>query len=298
MIPDSGTEDPARNNHTEHTAQTTEKIILFPDFEILREEVEKLRVELSMLVLELDHIRLVECKNIEMRYLLAVGGEEYRAYEAYSLFLRLKRKLALIQSRLNRQEKIIADEIEKILDREFAAFQDELNRRIGRMNAAIDLERNGRVLNEEETAELKKLYRRIVKALHPDLHPDVSPEQLSLFYRAVDAYECGDLDTLRAIDTLTGSPIAPDIRENSIETLLREKKRLSGLIEDVRRKTEKVMSEYPYTLKELVLDETALAEKRMELTEITRDYEQAAKLLQERITQILAEQKAGETHDE
>ena len=58
------------------------------------------------------------------------------------------------------------------------------------------------------------------------------------------------------------------------------------------------MSEYPYTLKELVLDETALAEKRMELTEITRDYEQAAKLLQERITQILAEQKAGETHDE
>ena len=40
-------------------------IIIFPDFEKLKSEVEKLRIELSMLVLEKDELLFVECKNIE-----------------------------------------------------------------------------------------------------------------------------------------------------------------------------------------------------------------------------------------
>lgn len=53
-------------------------IINYPDYEKLKAEVEKLRTELSMLVLEKDELRLVECRNIEMLYMLAVGGLEYK----------------------------------------------------------------------------------------------------------------------------------------------------------------------------------------------------------------------------
>ena len=42
-------------------------IILFPEFATLKEEIEKLRTELSMLLLERDELKYVECKNIEMQ---------------------------------------------------------------------------------------------------------------------------------------------------------------------------------------------------------------------------------------
>ena len=59
-----------------------DNILLFPDFQKLKEEVEKLRIELSMLVLERDELRLVECKNIEMIYMLELDKLEYKVFEA------------------------------------------------------------------------------------------------------------------------------------------------------------------------------------------------------------------------
>ena len=73
-------------------------VILFPDFEKLKTEVDKLRSELQMLVLERDEILYVECRNIETAYLLAFGSLEYKAYEIQCAILRLKRKIEIIQA--------------------------------------------------------------------------------------------------------------------------------------------------------------------------------------------------------
>ena len=68
-------------------------IILFPDLQKLKDEVEKLRTELSMLMLEYDELRFVICKNIETEYMLKLGSLEYKAYEAQCVVMRLKRKV-------------------------------------------------------------------------------------------------------------------------------------------------------------------------------------------------------------
>lgn len=81
-------------------------IIIFPDFEKLKNEVEKIRTELSMLLLERDELQFVICRNIETAYMLKLGGLEYKAYEAQCTALRLKRKIELIQAKKNRQEKL------------------------------------------------------------------------------------------------------------------------------------------------------------------------------------------------
>lgn len=41
---------------------------------------------------------LVECKNIETAYMLALGNLEYKAYELQCAVLRLKRKAELIRA--------------------------------------------------------------------------------------------------------------------------------------------------------------------------------------------------------
>ena len=120
------------------TPQSQGTLIPFSDFEQLKNEVEQLRTELSMLILERDSLVYVEAKNLDMRYMLELGAIEYRAYEAQCTVLRLKRKIELIQARKNRQEKMVLPEIDRILDQEFMEYQKALNEKIDEMNAAIE----------------------------------------------------------------------------------------------------------------------------------------------------------------
>lgn len=68
-------------------------VVPFPEFAALKAEVEKLRVEISMLLLERDELRFVICKNIETAYMLALGSLEYKAFELNCNVLRIKRKI-------------------------------------------------------------------------------------------------------------------------------------------------------------------------------------------------------------
>ena len=196
-------------------------IILFPNIEKLQTEIKMLRTELSMLMLERDELLYVECKNIEMAYMLELGALEYKLFEAQCTYLRLKRKVDLIQAKKNRQEKIDLAAIDGILDNEFFEYQEKLNERIDQMNNAIERS-NNECLSQEEYVELKKKYHRIVKALHPDLHPDVGQEKIKLFYKAVEAYENGDLNTLRLIDEMVSGTELPDKHEDAIQVLIKE----------------------------------------------------------------------------
>lgn len=261
-------------------------IILFPDFEHLKNEVEKLRTELSMLVLERDELRFDECRNLEMVYMLKFGSLEYRAYKAQCTMLRLKRKIDLIQARRNRQEKVILSHLESILDMEFAEYQDVLNEKIEDMNRAIRRSRC-EVLSMKETKELKKLYRKIVKVLHPDLNPDITPAQKELFYNAVLAYENGDLQTLRLINEMVSEPGAEEYGDNAIVGLAHESERLKKLIQGVQEEIAHIKSEFPYTMKELLKDEDKVAAYRAELEEVICQYEEAISVYEARIEEML-----------
>ena len=140
---------------------STGNVIVFPDFEKSKNEVERMRTELSMLLLELDELQFVICKNIETEYMLKLGSIEYRAYEAQCLSLRLKRKIELIQAKKNRQEKVIISAIEETLDTEFAEYQKQLNEQIDKMNDALKRSKAEVLTNEEN----KELYKRIIESL-------------------------------------------------------------------------------------------------------------------------------------
>ena len=261
-------------------------VILFPDFEKLKAEVDKLRTELSMLIYERDELVLVECKNLEMEYMLALGDLEYKAYELHCTVLRLKRKTELIQARKNRQEKIILSDIEAALDEEFADYQARLEEQIGMMNDAIEREKCP-TLSEKDSRELKKLYHAVVKALHPDLNPGIGPEKLTLFHNAVRAYENGDLKGLRLISAMVCEPEAVMQTEDGLSELKQERERLCGLIAGLREEIAKIKSEYPYTVKELVGSRDKIAEKRAELTELIEQLREVAAAYEKTLKEML-----------
>ena len=261
-------------------------IVLFPEFVTLKAEVEKLRTEISMLLLERDELRLVVCKNIETAYMLALGSLEYKAFELHCQFLRLKRKIDLVQAKKNRQEKVVISAIERILDEEFEEYQQQLDEQINKMNKALDHSK-GRPLIEEETKEVKKTYRNIVKALHPDLHPDITPAQIQLFQNAVQAYENGDLNSLRIISAMVAEPVISEKSENGLTILTKEKERLSKTIELIREQITEIKSEYPYTMKDLVDDPEQIAKKKAELEETINELKEAYDIYAERLKEML-----------
>lgn len=71
------------------------KMIIFPDYKDLKDEIERLKIELSVLLLEQDELQFVICKNIETEYILKLGGLEYKVYEAQCTVLSINVKLNL-----------------------------------------------------------------------------------------------------------------------------------------------------------------------------------------------------------
>ncbi len=273
---------------TEAPADTSSagNVIIFPDFEKLKNEVEKMRTELSMLLLERDELQFVICKNIETEYMLNLGSIEYRAYEAQCLSLRLKRKIELIQAKKNRQEKVIISAIEETLDTEFAEYQKRLDEQINKMNDALKRSK-AEVLTDEENKELKKLYRKIVKALHPDINPDVSETQVNLFDNAVQAYKNGDLNTLRIICEMVGNSPLPEQHKDALTQLNEEKERLQNLLKAIRDSIEKIKSEYPYTMKEILEDKEKTEQKKQELESILRQYNELISIYKAKIEEMV-----------
>ena len=265
---------------------STGNVIVFPDFEKLKNEVEKMRTELSMLLFERDELQFVICKNIETGYMLKLGSIEYRAYEAQCLSLRLKRKIELIQAKKNRQEKVIISVIEEVLDNEFAEYQRQLDEQITKMNAALKRSK-AEILTDEENKELKKLYRKIVKALHPDINPDVSEAQVNLFDNAVQAYKNGDLNTLRIIGEMVGNSPLPEQHKDALTQLNEEKDRLQHLLKAIRDSIEQIKSEYPYTMKEIIENEEQTEQKKKELENILSQYNELISIYKAKIEEMI-----------
>lgn len=265
---------------------STGNVIVFPDFEKLKNEVERMRTELSMLLLERDELQFVICKNIETEYMLNLGSIEYKAYEAQCAALRLKRKIELIQAKKNRQEKVIISAIEETLDSEFAEYQKQLNEQIDKMNDALKRSK-AEVLSDEDNKKLKKLYRKIVKALHPDINPDVSEAQVQLFDNAVSAYKNGDLGTLRIIGEMVGNSPLPEQHKDALTQLNEEKERLQKLLKAIRDRIEQIKSEYPYTMKEIIEDEEQTEQKKKELENILSQYNELISIYKAKIEEMI-----------
>lgn len=257
------------------------QIIEFPDIKKLKEKIRFLRRELEDLYPEKEHLVGVICENIQRDYTLVFGSLEYKLYEAYCEYLRLRRKRDLIQAKKNRGEKPDMEAIESRLDEEFREYKRRLEEQMEEINEAIEKSKL-KLLPEEEQKELKTLYKAIVKRLHPDLNPSITEGEKELFYNATESYKLGDLNTLRIIYDLT---VKGEEEELSLpnDSLAKEAERLEKAIVAIREEIERIKSNPPYSLKIYLEDERKKAERLNTLRQEIRSFQLAIRTQEEAI---------------
>nr|WP_296155523.1 molecular chaperone DnaJ [uncultured Peptoniphilus sp.] len=261
------------------------QIIEFPDIKKLKEKIRFLRRELEDLYPEKEHLVGVVCENIQRDYTLVFGSLEYKLYEAYCEYLRLRRKRDLIQAKVNRGEKPDMEAIESRLDEEFREYKRRLEEQMEEINEAIEKSKL-KLLPEEEQMELKKLYKAIVKRLHPDLNPSITEGEKELFYNATESYKLGDLITLRIIYDLT---VKGEEEELSLPnaSLVKEAERLEKAIVAIREEIERIKSNPPYSLKIYLEDERKKAVRLYTLRSETQSFYRAIQTQEEAIRDIM-----------
>ncbi len=263
------------------------QIIEFPDIKKLKEKIRFLRRELEDLYPEKEHLVGVICENIQRDYTLVFGSLEYKLYEAYCEYLRLRRKRDLIQAKMNRGEKPDMEAIESRLDEEFCDYKRRLEEQMEEINEAIEKSKL-KLLPEEEQKELKTLYKAIVKRLHPDLNPSITEGEKELFYNATESYKLGDLNTLRIIYDLT---VKGEEEELSLpnDSLAKEAERLEKTVGTIREEIERIKSNPPYTLKIYLEDERKKAVRLYTLRSETQSFYRAIQTQEEAIRDMMGD---------
>lgn len=259
-----------------------------------RLEIKALRELLSEQLFERENLVNIELKDIESAYMRELGVLEAELYRAQSEARLLKRRLELMQACINRQEPIREAEINETIRREQAEFdlkyetiaqkiRDAYYYELRRRQQESGVSKNDAQEDPEE--ERRRLYRKIVKAMHPDLHPNQTQEQKDLFLRAIDAYKNFDLDTLRQIAAMLDDD-TPEQADDPEQALVREVERLLDLVRGIRLGLQGIRSRYPYTKKALLEDPVRLAEEKEKLREQLDDAEKQSDIYRKRIEEL------------
>lgn len=128
-------------------------------------------------------------------------------------------------------------------------------------------------VNETPAQELKRLYRYIMKKLHPDANPDATEAEMELLGKAQKAYAEGDLETLRDIaEQIDDTEITEKYSDTPEDILkLRElRAKLAEKVEILIAHIDEIKNSFPYNEKDFLADEEAVARRQEELAEYNK----------------------------
>lgn len=247
------------------------------EVEEAKRELNELRREYASLLAEYDELTGAVRRHLETEYMMLIGKLEYRLFSLQFQARRLKREISIYQAAQNRGEVIFAEEVETILDREFAEYKAALDERQEKIRRAEEHHFCPK-LSEEETRAIRDLYHDLVRKLHPDLNPDLPDGARQLWEKVVTAYRNSDWLELNIladrVEDLLEWGRKPDRDLTRMEEILAEQQRIAQKIGELRKHMQELCSRPPFTYRKLLEDIAAVNARRRELQESIREFEE------------------------
>lgn len=193
-----------------------------------------------------------------------------------------KKMISYSQQRLNKGEAIDAEAMNEYIMNEM----EEYNIQLADMMRNNDICRNGKPISRSEVLQIKKIYRRIAKKIHPDIHPGTLdiPILSDLWNMVTDAYDRSDLKSLEELEIQINSvlrELGDDVPDEDIPDI---EEKIQALEEEI----DKILSTDPYQYKFLLEDEEKVQELKEDLSEELDAYSRYEKQLKEILRQIVS----------
>lgn len=255
-----------------------------PENEKARKQLEKLSDKYSSLLLDYAQMTGPLKKNLETEYMMKIGRKEYELYSLHISIMQIRRKIAAHQAAINDGSSITEEEIEQIIAKEFSEYKRVLEEHQKAVQKAEE-HFGAPKMTVVEHEKLMKLYKGLVKKLHPDIHPNLPPAAANLLKSVIDAYKSADLAELELIndmvnDILKGKDVNLEIH-NSLELMQKQIENLKQKISDLKNNMKLLGKKIPYRYKKLLDDSSAVLAKRKELEQQIDEYKSVLSQLQE-----------------
>lgn len=170
-----------------------------------------------------------------------------------------QRRAELFAIRLQRGQSLDANTVKllhEIVDKEFAVYskreQPKKADKTDEPNAA-NTQPSVQVETDVHRDEIGKLYKSIVKKLHPDIHGET--DEYTAFWQAIQvAYQQRDVQRLRSIHAVLGIEEAiltqASVTSESLDDLRRSVYQLEMRVDYEQRKLARLKNDEPFTLRE------------------------------------------------
>jgi hypothetical protein len=227
-------------------------LVQHPDYEQWKAQVAALRQEVASTLEELDHLRNNVRPLLLALYRQKLGVLELDCLREQCRAEWLRRYAERVRAALNKGETVQLAEIGKALDGEMAEYWRRL-REMAAQNEAAQ-EALAHVLPPEKALELRDLFRRLVKRLHPDVNPDAGEWEAEMLRRAQAAYEAVDLEELGALAAALDAGREELPMPDGEPAVLRERARLAKALDGLRGKIAALRAQPPFHLEEKLAD--------------------------------------------
>lgn len=213
-------------------------------------------------------------------YVRVFGDRILRNFELKLECIRKKKTISFCQAAVNYGRTVDQAELQRYLEEAMAAYQSQLEDMIADNKAAKEAQE----ISEMDLLEIKKIYRRLAKQLHPDMKPEVAkdPALQDLWARISVAYKCNDLKSLQELEILAAA-VLKFAGENNVNAIpdIEEK------IAEVEAEICSIRNTDPYRYQFILEDPVAVEEKNAALDEEYASYEEYSRQLDEILQELM-----------
>ena len=241
---------------------TTCALAFTEENEALSRELEQLNLEFVDLFTNHKHLAEQVSVILTSLYLEKLGHLQLELLQKQTETASLKMKMNLMQAAINRDEQPDMPAIERLLNERLRSYYKQIQEQ------AADIEQAKKVLSrllpEEESLQLKELFRLLCKRLHPDLNPNQTEEEKDLFIRVKAAYDQQMTDELQKILLyLSQSGEKPSgLGVGEKRDRVAHLKKNIALLKD---KIDQLKQSFPFNMEELINDEEAIRQQQEEI---------------------------------
>ena len=207
-----------------------------------------------------------EGKQYYISYLKLFGDLLTEAFKKKVECIRKKKMIAFCQRCVNQGKLINAAELYSGIEAEMSEYEEELNR----MAAEIDAASKAKYLTPDAMRQIKAVYYRLARRIHPDMRPDLSGDMILADYwnQITLSYQHNDLNRLEELEVLVNTYL--EGREAGRDDIVIED--IEDRISRIEAEIDAIVSHHPYTYRFILEDTAEISAKQEELENEINEY--------------------------